>query len=102
MVRFQRTAQPKSGKFLEAIQWAAEVAEYVNTNYSQMQLQVFTEQFGAYGTIHWMFDAESLAVLDELVAPVLADQGYRAVVNKGAALIIDGSIKDTLLQLQTV
>jgi hypothetical protein len=97
MVRFQRLGRVKNGKYLEAIQWAKEVAEHINTKYSPVSLQVYTETFGDVHAIYWHGDYKDLAFFDSSYAQVLSDQGYWAIVMKGMELFIEGSFRDTLM-----
>ncbi len=98
MFRFHRTAQASRGKFLEAVQWAKEVAGYINTKYAPVSVQAYLEAFGDTGTVHWYSDHEDLATIEKLNAQLLADQEYLAMLNKAADLYIEGSVHDTLIQ----
>ncbi len=98
MIRFQRTARVRSGKFLEGVQFAKEVAEYINANYPLGSLLVFTELFGDTGTIHWNSDNEDLASIEKVNAQLSADQDYWALLSKGDDLFIEGSLHDTVIQ----
>lgn len=97
MVRFHRLARTSAGKGPEATQWAKEIADYISANYSQTQVQAYAEQFGDFGTLHWTADFESLASVEEFLTQLQADEEYMAVALKGADLLIEGSVKDTLM-----
>jgi len=97
MIRFQRSAKAKGGKFPQAILFAKEITEYLNTNYSAASIQVFAEQFGNTGTIYWCVDYEDLATIDGVNAQLMGDQEYWALVSKSPEFFIEGSIKDTLM-----
>ena len=98
MVRFHRSARTARGRrLLEAIQWAREVAEYINSKYSEATVLVFVEQFGAQGTIHWYADYEDVATLDRIGSELLADEGYQSILENAAELFIEGSVNDTLM-----
>ena len=98
MVRFHRSARISKGAMLpEALKWAKEVAEYLNSNYPETAVLVFVEQYGAAGTIHWYADYEDIATLDRLGSQLLADEGYQAILNKSTDLFIEGSTNDTLM-----
>lgn len=98
MFRFHRTARVSRGKLAEGVQWAKEVAGYINSKYAPVSVQAYTELFGDVGTIHWYADYEDLASTERLNAQLLADQGYWALLNKAADLFIEGSVHDTLVQ----
>ncbi len=98
MFRFQRSARAKVGKALEAVQFAKEVAEYINTKYAPASVQAYTEQFGDINTIYWYVDYKDLATIEGINTQLLADQGYWAIVNKAADLFIEGSLHDTLMR----
>lgn len=98
MFRFHRTGHISRGKLLEALQWAKEVAEFINTNYSTVSVQAYSEIFGDIGKVHWYADYEDLATIERINAQLLTDQGYQAMINKSADLFIEGSFHDTLIQ----
>ena len=98
MFRFHRIARASRGKLPEALQWAKEVAGYINTKYSPVSVQAYSELFGDVGTVHWYADYEDLATIERINARLLTDQGYWAMLNKAADLFIEGSGHDTLIQ----
>jgi hypothetical protein len=97
MLRFQRSARAKNGKFLEAIQAAKEVAGYINGKYPPASFQVFVERFGEFGTIYLQADYKDLASLESITAQIQADQEYWAHLKKAADLLIEGSSRETLM-----
>ena len=98
MVRFHRSARTAVGaRFPETVQWAKEVAEYINSKYPDATVLVFAEQYGAVGTIHWYADYEDIATLDRVGSQLLTDEGYWGILGKAADLFIEGSTKDTLM-----
>lgn len=98
MFRFHRVARISRGKFLEAIPWAKEVAEYLSAHYAPVSVQAYTELFGDIGRVHWYADYGDLASVEKFNAMLLADQGYQALLVKAADLFIEGSVQDTLTQ----
>lgn len=99
MIRFRRSAQAKNDKFfLDGVRIAKEVAEYINAKYAPVSVQVYTELFGNFNTIHWYIDYKDLATLESISKQLLADQEYLAIVSKGDELSIEGSIHDTLMR----
>jgi hypothetical protein len=99
MVRFERTVRIRPGKFVEALQWANEVARFVNGKFSDNnELLVFNRLFGDYPTIAWAVDAPDLATMESTLQQLVADPAYWAVVNKGADLLVEGTGHDALWQ----
>ena len=95
MIRFLRSAQFTRGK--GAVQWAKETTDYVNTQYPETSLQVFTARFGAVNKIYWIADFEDLAALDRWQVQVASDEGYREMRKKSIDALIEGSIIDTVM-----
>ena len=98
MFRFHRIARAKPNKFPDAVRWAKEVAEHINTKYAPISVQAYAELFGDVNTIHWYADYEDLATIERANAQLLADQGYWTLLNKAGDLFIEGSSHDTLIQ----
>ena len=98
MFRLHRTARISRGKGLEALQWAKEVAGYVNKNYAPVSVQNYSEIFGDVGAVHWYMDSESLAAIEKFNAQLFTDQGYQTLIKKAADLLVEGSTHDTLIQ----
>ncbi|HLE29969.1 MAG TPA: DUF6039 family protein [Anaerolineales bacterium] len=97
MYRFQRTARARGGKAMEAVQFAKEVAGYINTKYAPVSLQVYTELFGDVNTIYWYAEYKDLASLETIIGQLNADQEYWAILGKAADLFVEGSLHDTLM-----
>ena len=98
-VRVHRTARIGDGMALQAFQFAKEITEYVNTKYPHVSVRVYTEAFGAVGTIHWFMDYKDLATLEQTMAQLFKDAGFLAILGKATGLFIEGSAHDTLLML---
>lgn len=98
MFRFQRTAQVRSGKGAEAIQWAKEIAKYLNEKYPPASYQAYIELFGDFGKVHWHSDFEDLATFEKINAQLMTDQEYGARLNEAGELFIEGGTHDTLIQ----
>ena len=98
-VRVHRTARISDGMIQQAFQFAREITEYINTKYPQISVQVYTEAFGAVGTIHWFVDYKDLATVEHITGQLFSDQGYLAILGKAPGLFIEGSVHDTLLML---
>jgi len=99
MYRFERTGRAKNAKFIEARQWAKEVAEYITKKHSQVSIQVCNEVFDKISIIHWYWDVKDLATYEDITAQLMSDQGYWAIVSKGVECFIDGSFKDKLMRI---
>lgn len=98
MYRFHRSARAASfTQFPVVVQWAKEVADYVSANYPETTVLVFTEQYGANGTIHWYADYDDIATLDRVGKQLNTDEGYNALIGKSKGYFIPGSLRDTLL-----
>ena len=97
MYRFQRTARARGGKAMEAVQFAKEVAGYINAKYAPVSLQVYTELFGDVNTIYWYAEYKDLASLETIIGQLNADQEYWAILGKAADLFVEGSLHDTLM-----
>ena len=98
MYRFHRSGRAASfTQFPVVVQWAKEVADYVSTNYPEATVHVFTEQFGATGTIHWHADYDDIATLDRVGNQLATDEAYNALIGKSKGYFIQGSLRDTLL-----
>jgi hypothetical protein len=96
MVRFQRVAQ---GTGVQALQWAQEVAKYLNDKYPSNPVQVYTERYGDLSKIYWIADYDDIATLDARGTAILADEGYVALLAKAQQgnFFLPGSAHDTVL-----
>jgi hypothetical protein len=95
MIRFLRSARFIRGK--GAVQWAKETTDYVNAQYPETSLQVFTARFGDVNNIYWIADFADLAALDRWQRKVASDEGYRQMRRKSIDTLIEGSIADTVM-----
>ena len=98
MIRYQRSGRAKVGKAWEVIQFAKEIADFVNTKYAPASVQVYSELFGELNTIYWHTDYDDLAALEEIHAKLIADPEYQAIVDKGSDIFIEGSLHDNLMK----
>ena len=97
MIRYMRSARSIHGKGGEAIQWANEVTDYINTQFAEVQLSVFTSRFGPMNNIYWYADAEDLTALDRWQKQIGADRGYRELRRKAVDLFVQDSVQDMVL-----
>jgi len=97
MIRYVRSARSIYGRGGEALKWANEVAGYVNTQYTEVKLTVFTVRFGSMNDIYWYADLEDLAALDRWQKQIGADRGYRDLRRKAVDLFVQDSVQDRVL-----
>jgi hypothetical protein len=96
MYRFLRTATVKTAANQAAgLQWAADATAYLNKTYA-LNLNYGMELFGE-GKIYWTFDTDSLDQLHALNTRLLQDREYAGLLEKGKALWVEGSMKDTIV-----
>jgi hypothetical protein len=96
MIRLQRTMQLRRG--YQAMKWASELTDYVNTAFQKPQLALFRSRFGNLSSIYWVGDFEDLAALSGWQQKVGADHGYRELVKKSFAFVIPGTVEDVILE----
>ncbi len=101
MVRWTRCTRIKYGAFIQAVQWAKEITKFVNEKY-KIKLSVYMDSFGDFGTIRWFCDYADLAAMEKVGHQLLADKEYLQKVNKGADLLIPGSVCDTVMRAMDV
>jgi uncharacterized alpha/beta hydrolase family protein len=98
MVRWTRSAKVSSAKNMpQAIQWAKEVAEFINKKY-KIHVSVYMDSFGEVGTIRWFCDYEDLASMEKIGKQLIADQEYFKRLAETGDLFTQGSIYDTVMQ----
>lgn len=98
MFRFERCATVKTaGDVPLAVQFATEVTSYVNERHS-LGMKFGVEIFGE-ASVHWYFDGESLDKMIQVNAALLKDRDYAGMLDRVKQLWVEGSIKDTVVQL---
>ena len=102
MIRYMRSARSTRGRGGEAIRWANEVTEYINTQYTEVKLSVFTGRFGSMNDIYWYADVEDLAALDRWQKQIGADRSYRDLRRKAVDLFAQDSVQDMVLSSVSV
>ena len=102
MIRFMRSARSMHGKGGEAIMWATEVTDYLNNQYKDVKVSVFTARFGSMNTIYWHADVADLAALDHWQKQIGSDRGYRDLRRKAVHLFVQDSIQDLVLSSVSV
>lgn len=96
-VKFHRKALIARGKAQEAIAFAMEVTDYINKNYPEYPVEVYSEAYGNTGTIHWFGSSPDLGALQEVQTKIGADPEYQAILAKATDLFVEGSLQDKLL-----
>jgi hypothetical protein len=94
-----RKARVAPGKFIEAMGFATEIAQYVKKFEGLPPIHVFIDSFGDMTTLRWVVDYESLAAMETVSQQMMADQEYLQKVNSSALLFIPGTVKDTVMRL---
>jgi hypothetical protein len=97
MVRWIRSARIKYVNFNQGVQWAKEVAEFVNKKY-KIQVSVYMVSFGEFATIRWFCDYKDLATLEKLAGQILVDKEYMQIVGKGTEFLVPDSVLDTVMR----
>ena len=98
MFRFLTFGQAKNDKQVEAIQFAKEVADYINSKYKPVSVQVYSEVFEDLNNIYWYSDyKEFIATIERLRAQLRSDKGYWAIVFKGMDYFMERSFHETLM-----
>jgi hypothetical protein len=97
MIRFQRSLRAARGRNAEAIQWAKEVSDYVNSKHPNHKVQAFSSRFGDIGVLFWQVDFEDLAALDKFQQTLGVDQDYWDLVNKATAFF-EGAVHDIVFE----
>jgi hypothetical protein len=93
MVRFDRHAVPKIGKFPQAVHWAKHFASHVEERYS-VSVQLFAE---SNGTIHWVVDYPDYETFGRVRTEIVADKDYWGHFGRASELFVEGSIRDTVM-----
>ena len=97
MIRWTRSLRVSSGKYIpQAIQWAKEIAEFVNKKY-KIQVSVYMDSFGEIDTLRWFCDYEDLGTMEKIRNQINMDQEYWEIVSKASEFIMQGSVRDTVM-----
>jgi len=97
MFRSQTSGRAKNDKLPEAVQFAREVAEYINSRYKPVSVQVYCEVVEDFSNIYWYSDYKDLATIENFRARLRLDQGYWAMVFKGIEYFVERSFRETLM-----
>ncbi len=96
MVRKARSGRAKTEKLWQAVQWAQELAEYIDKNYG-VPVAVYVDKFGEIGTIRWFFDQPNMEAVEKLDNQLMVDREYMRKVSQVGQLFIEGSFHDTVM-----
>ena len=96
-VRFHRTSLTRAGEGQAAMQFAQEVRAYLNTNYAEISIELYTEVFGDVGRLHWFAGYPSLAALERVQARLQSDAGFQKLVARAPEVL--ERPQDTLMLL---
>jgi hypothetical protein len=97
MIRWTRSARIVPAKFMEAMQWAKDIAEFTNKKHGT-KTTVYLDSFGEYGTIRWFWDCDDLATLEKVGYQLFADPEYLQKISRGPELLMPGSVVDTVMR----
>jgi hypothetical protein len=98
MIRWMREARIASGKYIPAMTWSKEIAEYVKKVKELSSIQVFVDVFGEGGTVRWIVDYEDLAALEKAQNQFRDDQEYWKRLEQAQGLFLDGSTYDVVMR----
>ena len=93
MITHIRTAVALSGKSLEFVAFAKEMAEIIN-RVTGIKPVVAASFGGNANELAWISQADSLAQMEETFAKLTADADYRAGLKKAEHLAVPGMTRD--------
>ena len=97
MIRWTRSAKIVPAKYMEAIHWAKEIAEFISKKHG-VQTTVYMDSFGEYGTVRWFADHPDLASLEKFGHQIFTDQEYLQRLSQAPDLLVPGSVFDTVMR----
>ncbi len=98
MYQFIRTVDARNAALLPAaLEFAGNVTAYLKKAYA-LDLKYGVSMFSG-ATLHWIFQTDSLDKISALHAKLLQDREYGAMLVKAKDLWVDGSFKDTIVNL---
>ena len=98
MFQFIRTVEAKNAAMIPAaLQFAGEVTSYLKKTYA-LDLKYGVSMFSG-ATLHWFFQTDSVDKITALNAKLMQDREYAAMLVKAKDLWVDGSFRDTLVNL---
>jgi hypothetical protein len=100
MITFVRTAAIHEGKLMDAMEWAADLAEYIRDNIEGANLQAARHIGGEMYQVCWIATYDSLAAFEEVMGRMEADDGYRERLSdaRGMTLFVSHTVFDEIYQ----
>ncbi|HAL47090.1 MAG: hypothetical protein FI707_07870 [SAR202 cluster bacterium] len=97
MIYRVRSAEVNGIKANEAFAWAVKVTIWANEKFPTGGTQLLRNISGNPFGLHWVSSAESLGVLDELLAAAEADPEYQAMIAEARSegYLVPGSVTDS-------
>lgn len=86
MIKWTRSIKARDGKFHEALDWAKEIAEHVNSLGPAHPVQVYVPKFGDLNSIIWAWDFEDLAAMEAFQKKYEADEGFQERLKQSSEL----------------
>jgi hypothetical protein len=99
MLRWMRTSRAQTGKFLEALAYAKEIAGVAEKVSDVPKVAVYADAFGDYGTIRWIVDVEDYVHFEKVNRQLFENAEYRAKLAEAPHFLMDGSTRDVMLKL---
>jgi hypothetical protein len=105
----ERVGQLRAEFRSEGRQFARELSEYINTNYSDIiTVFVYEETFGVKDRLHWLLHIKSFDAYESLIEMGTKDTGWRDIIMRqripaergGGAwdrMFLDGGLRETVL-----
>ena len=98
MIRFTRKGTLKNATLApKAIGWATELNSYVNEKYD-VELHFGIEMFNQLN-MTWYMDFDNLGDVEAFNGQLMMDQDYWTQIDKAADFWVDGSLRDTIVNL---
>jgi hypothetical protein len=98
MIRFSRQLTLKNSSYVpKAMGWAGEFTGWMNEKYD-LELKFGLEMFGGL-KVTWFMDADSLGDVEAVNQKILADTEYWGWVEKSSEFWVNGSLKDTVVNV---
>jgi len=95
MIRFVRTSSIAPGKVGDALAFAKQVSEFIGKHYG-VKLEVMLPVGGNPHRVAWRAEYANLGAMEEFQAKIMADPKYLALLAKGGANFIAGSVNDAI------
>jgi hypothetical protein len=90
------TAQIATGRYADAIGWAVEVAQQVES-VTGMGVAVLTNSYGPFGTLNWISVSPDAAGVDAANDAIAGDEGYMQMLAGTGGLFVEGSGNQALI-----